>query len=116
MHARIGTPQDIIGKIIGIDGVSLTKYYSNELEVSLSEANANVANKLYQKALAGDVTAMMFWLRTRGKFKVEGEESQNRETKQYRFEHHGKHLVAALRKRREAEENAVEEAEIVDHD
>lgn len=114
MHARIGTPQDIIAKIIGIDSVSLTKYYSNELEVSLSEANANVANKLYQKALAGDVTAMMFWLRTRGKFKVEGEESQNRATKQYRFEHHGKHLVAALRKRREEEENAVEEAEIVE--
>jgi len=56
-----------IGKHLGISDETLMKYYRVELDTASVEANMVIANKLYQKAKAGDLGAIIFWLKTRGK-------------------------------------------------
>lgn len=48
---------------------TLTKYFSRELEAGKPEAIAKVSSKLFQKALDGDLTAMIFWLKTQARWK-----------------------------------------------
>lgn len=65
LHAAIGTPQETIGRILGIDAKTLRKYYRDELDLGSGRANAAVAGKLYQKAMNGDTVSQIFWLKTR---------------------------------------------------
>ena len=78
-HARVGTPADIIADVLGIDAKTLTKYYRRELDLSTGEANAAIAGALYTKAIGGDTTAMIFWLKTRARWR-EREEVQETDT------------------------------------
>lgn len=48
---------------------TLRKYFAAELETGTVKANAKVASTLYSKALNGDTTAMIFWLKTRARWK-----------------------------------------------
>tara|TARA_R100000808_G_C2124663_1_gene135122 strand:- start:571 stop:924 length:354 start_codon:yes stop_codon:yes gene_type:complete len=64
--AAYGIPHNEIAAVLGINRTTLTKYYDEELKISLAQANARIAEKLYHKADAGDVKAMMFWLERRG--------------------------------------------------
>ena len=65
MLATIGTPQEVIARVIGIDRGTLAKHYADELELSKSKADARVALSLYQNAISGNVAAQIFWCKTR---------------------------------------------------
>jgi hypothetical protein len=70
--AAYGVPQEEIGKVIGISKPTLERHYRQELDRGEVEANAKVAESLYKKA-TGDgsqsVTAAIFWLKTRARWK-----------------------------------------------
>ena len=61
-----GIPQDDIALVIQVDRNTLAKYYRHELDEATAKANAKVAERLYDRAINGDVKAMMFWLERRG--------------------------------------------------
>ena len=65
LHASVGTPQEIICDIIGIDSKTLRKHYRAELDQSVAKANATVGGALFNKAKGGDTAAMIFWMKTR---------------------------------------------------
>jgi len=64
-----GVTQPRIAAILGITWKTLVKHYKFELENALDEKNAMVAGGLFAKAIAGDTTAMIFWLKTRAGWK-----------------------------------------------
>jgi len=66
-HVRVGTPHEIIAELLGINKFTLNKYYHRELSTTRDNANSLVGTVLFQKALAGDTQAMMFWMKTRGR-------------------------------------------------
>lgn len=68
-HAIVGTRQEVIADILGIDPKTLRKHYREELDQSLAKANAVIAGSLYGKALGGDTAAMIFWLKTRARWR-----------------------------------------------
>ncbi len=67
--AGVGIRQDEIARIIGIDSRTLRKHYNDELDNAAVKKNLEVANRLYEKALEGDVASMIFWLKTRARWK-----------------------------------------------
>ena len=69
LHATIGTPQEDIAKVIGIDPKTLRLHYRDELDLASAKANAVVGGALFNKAKAGDTTAMIFWMKTRAGWK-----------------------------------------------
>lgn len=73
MHALVGTRQEVIADILSIDPKTLRKYYREELDQSLAQANATIGGSLFNKAKGGDTAAMIFWLKTRAGFR----ETQN---------------------------------------
>lgn len=70
-----GIPQDEIAKYIGIDPKTLRKHYRQELDTSVTKANAAVGRFLYRNASGASlkeganhadcVRAAMFWAKTR---------------------------------------------------
>ena len=68
LHATIGTPQDDIAKVIGIDPKTLRLHYRDELDLASAKANAVVGGALFNKAKGGDTTAMIFWMKTRARW------------------------------------------------
>jgi hypothetical protein len=70
--AAYGVPQDEIGRVIGISKPTLERHYREELDRGEVEANAKVAESLFRKATgdgAQSVTAAIFWLKTRARWK-----------------------------------------------
>lgn len=73
--AGFGVPQeDIRMLILKKDGKPLSlptleKYFRQELDTGELKANAQVAGALYKKAIGGDTTAMIFWLKTRARWR-----------------------------------------------
>ena len=57
----LGLPHDQIAALIGISDVTLRKWYPTELALGKATACANMAKTLYNKALTGDTTAMIWW-------------------------------------------------------
>ena len=50
---------------------TLDKYYDYEKRTAVVRANANVAKRLYNKAVAqDDLAAQIFWLKTRGRWRT----------------------------------------------
>lgn len=58
---------DKAGKAISEN--TLRKYFRTELETGHVKANAKIASTLFEKAAGGDTTAMIFWLKTRARWK-----------------------------------------------
>lgn len=61
--------------MIGCDAKTLRKYFRDELTNGATEANAKVAQSLYNKALGdgqGSVTAAIFWCKTRMGWRGDG--------------------------------------------
>jgi hypothetical protein len=63
--AGLGVPQDDIAKIIGCTAKTLRKRFRDELDRGVAEANATISGFLFAAAKAGNITAMIFWLKTR---------------------------------------------------
>lgn len=69
--ARNGLTDEQIAHNMGIGKTALYEWknnyteIANALKVSKNFADAQVENALYKKALSGDVTAMIFWLKNR---------------------------------------------------
>lgn len=69
LHTLVGTPQPTLAKILGMSTETLTKYYRDELDTAKAQANASIAGRLYKKAMDGDTTAMIFWLKTQARWR-----------------------------------------------
>jgi hypothetical protein len=62
--AKYGLPQKQIAEAIGIDRKTLAKHYRPELRRGKIEANIAVGKALFEKAIAGDTTALIWWAKT----------------------------------------------------
>jgi hypothetical protein len=69
MLSSVGTRHEDIATVLGISADTLTKYYHDELAKGRIEANASVAETLFKQAKEGNTTAMIFWLKSRAKWK-----------------------------------------------
>ena len=67
--AAHGIPETDIGLVVGIDPKTLRKHYREELDLGEAKANAQVAGYLFNAAKNGNVTAQIFWLKTRAKWR-----------------------------------------------
>jgi len=67
--AGYGIPEAHIARVLGIDPKTLRKHYRDELDTGHIKANAHIAESLYKAARGGNVTAMIFWLKTRARWK-----------------------------------------------
>ena len=63
--AAYGIPEIDISRVGGIDAKTLRKHYREELDLGDTKANAQVAGFLFNSARSGNVTAQIFWLKTR---------------------------------------------------
>lgn len=74
--AAYGVPQDDICKVLGISKPTLHKAFRNELDTAMIEANAKVAQSLFDNATKNmNVVAQIFWMKTRAKWVPEREDS-----------------------------------------
>lgn len=62
----VGLPQNQIASLIreGIHVETLRAHFEKELTTGKAKANSQVAKSLYQKAMAGDTTAAIWWTKT----------------------------------------------------
>tara|TARA_R110000765_G_scaffold79997_5_gene157150 strand:- start:9776 stop:10123 length:348 start_codon:yes stop_codon:yes gene_type:complete len=65
--SSIGLPQSNMARVIrgGIDEKTLRKYFREELDTAATKASVSIGGALFQKAMAGDTTAMIWWSKTR---------------------------------------------------
>jgi len=61
-----GLPIEQIAILVrgGIDADTLRKHFATELQSGKAKANAQVGKTLFQKAMGGDTTAMIWWSKT----------------------------------------------------
>ena len=64
LHTTVGTTQEDIARILGIDSKTLRKHYRDELDLAKAKANATIGGALFNKAKSGDTAAMIFWMKT----------------------------------------------------
>ena len=57
----LGLPHEQIASLVGIDDKTLRKHYRAELDSGKAKANGNIAKTLYNKAMGGDTTALIWW-------------------------------------------------------
>ena len=65
-----GIPQESQCLVIrnGIDDKTLRKHFRNEWDTAATKANTKVAGTLFNKAMSGDTTALIWWTKTRMKW------------------------------------------------
>ena len=69
--SSFGIPQEQIALYLGISVDTLSRRYKREIEIGPVHANAQVAGCLYNKAVKeNDITAIIFWLKTRARWKT----------------------------------------------
>ena len=66
----VGIPQESICLVVrdGIDDKTLRKHFRRELDTAKIKANAKIGGSLFNKAVNGDTTAAIFWLKTQMKW------------------------------------------------
>ena len=67
--AAYGIPETDISRVVGVDAKTLRKHYREELDLGETKANAQVAGFLFNSARSGNVTAQIFWLKTRARWR-----------------------------------------------
>lgn len=67
--AAYGIPEIDIARVVGVDPKTLRKHYRDELDMGETKANAQVAGFLFNSARGGNVTAQIFWLKTRARWR-----------------------------------------------
>jgi hypothetical protein len=65
--AAYGIRETDISRVVSIDPKTLRKHYRDELDLGETKANAQVAGYLFAAAKNGNVTAQIFWLKTRAR-------------------------------------------------
>ena len=64
--AGYGIPQEDICRVIGISPKTMRKNFREEIDIAATEANAQVAQSLFNLATkAGNVAAAIFWMKAR---------------------------------------------------
>ena len=64
--AGFGVPHDDIARVVRCSPPTLRKWFRHELDVATIEANARVAQTLFQQATTpGNIAASIFWLKAR---------------------------------------------------
>src|SRR5690242_4632694 len=66
--AAYGIPEIDIARVVGIDPKTLRKHYRDELDLGEVKANTQVASFLFNSAKSGNVSAQIFWLKTRARW------------------------------------------------
>lgn len=69
LHTIVGTRQDVLAKILGIDVKTMHKYYREELDIAKAQATAQIGGALFKKAMSGDTAAMIFWMKTQARWR-----------------------------------------------
>lgn len=69
MLSAVGTRHEDIASKLDITDDTLRKHYRKELDEGRIEANASVAQTLFQQAKNGNTTAAIFWLKTRAQWR-----------------------------------------------
>ncbi len=67
--AAYGIPEPDIARVVGVDPKTLRKHYREELDLGETKANAQIAGFLFNAARNGNVTAQIFWLKTRARWR-----------------------------------------------
>lgn len=67
-YIAAGTTREGVAKIIGISLPTLRARYEDELATATDKANGLVAGALFSNAMKGNVTAQIFWLKTRARW------------------------------------------------
>jgi hypothetical protein len=67
--AGVGVPQDDIARIVGCAPKTLRKRLRDELDRGVAEANATISGYLFAAAKAGNIAAIIFWLKTRANWR-----------------------------------------------
>lgn len=75
--AAYGIPECDISRVLSIDPKTLRKHYRDELDLGAIKANAQVAGFLFNSARNGNVSAQIFWLKTRARWKEAPSEHQH---------------------------------------
>ena len=75
--AGVGVRQDDIARIVGCAPKTLRKQCRDDLDRGVAEANAMVSGYLFAAAKAGNIPAIIFWLKTRAQWR----EDQRRATR-----------------------------------
>lgn len=75
--AAYGIPALDIANVLGIHRATLDRHYRAELDRATTMANAKVAGYLFENAKKGNVTAQIFWLKTRARWKEPPAEHQH---------------------------------------
>ena len=65
LYTSMGYTQEQISGLIGKSVDVLAKHCRTELDNGMLKVNGQVGGKLYQKCMAGDTTALIFWAKTR---------------------------------------------------
>ena len=63
--AEIGVPHIVIARILGVSVSTLRRRCRAELDAGVEVANARIALTLFETAMAGNTTAMLWWEKTR---------------------------------------------------
>jgi predicted ArsR family transcriptional regulator len=63
--AGVGVRQDDIAKMVGCAPKTLRKHLRDDLDRGVAEANATISGYLFTAAKAGNIAAIIFWLKTR---------------------------------------------------
>ena len=64
----LGMPHESIGVLIGIDDKTLRKHYRHELDMGKARANSQIAQTLFNKAVGGDTTCLIWWTKSQMKW------------------------------------------------
>lgn len=62
--AALGMTQADAGYILSISADTIQRHYAEAWNKGKAKAKANIAGKLYEKAMAGDSASIFFWLKT----------------------------------------------------
>lgn len=92
-----GITQDKIALHLEISIDTLDRHYRKELDTAVTNANAKVASRLFAKATDGDdLTAMIFWLKTRARWRERDDEHANDSVKQTEIDRNRKEFRDGL--------------------
>ena len=62
--AGLGLTQEMIGSLLGVSVDLLLVRFRGDLDLGKAQAAVQITNAFFQKCLEGDVTAMIFYLKT----------------------------------------------------